>query len=178
MLCLVAQSYLTLCDPTDNSPPGCSIHGDSPGKNTGLGCHALLQGILPTQGSNPGLPHCGWILCQLSHQGNPRILERVACPSPGDLPEPGIERRPPALQADSLPAELPGRVIISKTFLHLLIVHRAQTPKRTVKKASLLLLPLPFPSLPSPWSLGPWALLPTSERPAVGKGPLQLCSSP
>ena len=41
----------------------------SPGKNTGVGCHALLQGILPTQGSNPGLQHCRRILYWLSHQG-------------------------------------------------------------------------------------------------------------
>ena len=40
---------------------------NSPGKNTGVGCHALLQGIFTTQGSNPGLPHCRWILYQLSH---------------------------------------------------------------------------------------------------------------
>ena len=40
-----------LCNPTDCSPPGSSVHGDSPGKNTGVGCHALLQGIFPTQGS-------------------------------------------------------------------------------------------------------------------------------
>ena len=45
---------------------------DSPGKNTGVGCHALLQGILATQGSNPVLLHCGWILYCLSHQGSPR----------------------------------------------------------------------------------------------------------
>ena len=57
-------------------PPGSSVHGDFQGKNTGVGCHALLQGIFPTQGSNPGLPHCR---C-LSHQGNPRILEWVAYP--------------------------------------------------------------------------------------------------
>ena len=42
----------------DCSPPGSSVHEDYPGKNTGVGCHALLQGIFPTQGSNPGLPHC------------------------------------------------------------------------------------------------------------------------
>ena len=54
--------------------------GDSPGKNISVGCHALLQGIFPTQGSDPGLPHCRWILYQLSHQGNPRILEWVAYP--------------------------------------------------------------------------------------------------
>ena len=42
----------------DCSLPGSSVHGDPPGKNTGVGCHALLQGIFPTQGSNPGLLHC------------------------------------------------------------------------------------------------------------------------
>ena len=52
--CQVAQSFLTLCDPMDCSPPG-SCPWDSPGKNTGVGCHALLQGIFPTQGSNPHL---------------------------------------------------------------------------------------------------------------------------
>ena len=46
------QSCLTLCDPMDYSPPGSTVHGDSPGKNTGVGCHGLLQGIFPTQGSN------------------------------------------------------------------------------------------------------------------------------
>ena len=56
------------------SLPGSSVHGDSPGKNTGVGCHALLQGIFPAQGSNPGLPHCRQILYRLSHQGSPRIL--------------------------------------------------------------------------------------------------------
>ena len=59
IMCLVAQSCLTLCDPIDYSPPGSTVHGDSPGKNTELSCHALLQGIFPTQGSKPGLPHAG-----------------------------------------------------------------------------------------------------------------------
>ena len=53
MLCLAAQSCPTLCDPMDCSPPGYPVHGDSPGKNTGVGCYAFLQGILATQGSNP-----------------------------------------------------------------------------------------------------------------------------
>ena len=53
---------------------------NSPGQNTGVGSCSLLQGIFPTQGSNPGLPHCGWILYQLSHKGSPRILEWVAYP--------------------------------------------------------------------------------------------------
>ena len=77
---LVTQSCPTLCSPMDCSPPGSSVHGDSPGKNTGVGSHALLQGIFSTQGSNSGLPHCRWILYCLSHQGSPRILEWVAYP--------------------------------------------------------------------------------------------------
>ena len=64
--CLVAQSCPTLCDPINHSMPGSSVHGDSPSKNMGVGCHALLQGIFLTQGSNSGLPHCRWILYCLS----------------------------------------------------------------------------------------------------------------
>ena len=60
--CLVIQSCLTLCDPTDYSPPGSSVHVDSSGKNTRVGYHALFQGIFSTQGSNLGLLHCRWVL--------------------------------------------------------------------------------------------------------------------
>ena len=67
---LVAQSCLTLCDPMDCSPSGSSVHGDSAGKNTGV--------------------------------GNP-------LPSPGNLRYPGVEPGSPALQADSLPSESPGK---------------------------------------------------------------------
>ena len=108
VLFLVTQSCVTLCDPMDCSPPGSFVHGDSTGKNTGVGCHALLQGILPTQGSNPGLPHREQIFYSLSHQGSPRILEWVAYLFPRGSIHPGIEPRSPALQADSLPAELPA----------------------------------------------------------------------
>ena len=80
VLCLVTQSCPTLWDPMDCSPPGSFVHGDSPGKNTGVGCHALFQGIFPTQGSNTGLLNCRQILYQLSHKGSPRILEWVAYP--------------------------------------------------------------------------------------------------
>ena len=99
----------TLWDPMDCSLLGSSAHGDSPGKNTGVGFHALLQRIFPTQGLNPGLPHCRQILCHLSHKGSPRIMEQVAYPSPGDLSDPGIKPGSPALQADFLPAELAGK---------------------------------------------------------------------
>ena len=57
VLYLVTQSRPTLCDPMDCSPPGSSVHGDCPGKNTGVDCHALLQENFPTQESNRGLLH-------------------------------------------------------------------------------------------------------------------------
>ena len=53
---------------------------NSPGQSIGVGSHSLLQGIFPTQGLNPGLPHCRQILYQLSHQWSPRIPEWVAYP--------------------------------------------------------------------------------------------------
>ena len=67
---------------------------NSPSQNTGVGSHSLLQGIFPTQGSNPGLPHCRWILYCLSHQRSPSRCRvwlfvthglqyaRLPCPSP------------------------------------------------------------------------------------------------
>ena len=79
-MCLVTQSCPVLCDPLNCSPRGSSVHGDSPGKHTGVGLHTLLQGIFPTQGSNPHLPHCRYILYCLSYQGSPRILEWIAYP--------------------------------------------------------------------------------------------------
>ena len=79
---------------------------NSLGQNTGVGSLSFLQGIFPTQGLNPGLPHCRQILYQLSHKGSPRILEWVAYSFSSDLPYPGIKPRSPAFQADSLPTEL------------------------------------------------------------------------
>ena len=61
-------------------PHGWYSPWNSPGQNTGVGSLLLLQGIFPTQGSNPGLLHCRWILYHLSHKGSPRILEWVAFP--------------------------------------------------------------------------------------------------
>ena len=52
-----AQLCLTLCNPMDCSPSGTSVRGIFPGKNTGVGCHFLPQGIFPTQGSDPDLLH-------------------------------------------------------------------------------------------------------------------------
>ena len=61
-------------------PHGLYSPWNSPGQNTGVGSLSFLRGIFPTQGSKPGLPHCRWILHQLSHKGSPRILEWVAYP--------------------------------------------------------------------------------------------------
>ena len=74
----VAQSCPTLCDPVDYSPSGSSFHGILQARIlewvaiTGVGCHFLLQRIFPTQGSNPGLPHCRQTLYHLSHHGSPK----------------------------------------------------------------------------------------------------------
>ena len=61
-------------------PHGLYSPYNSPGQNTGVGSLSLFQGIFPTQGWNPGLPHCRQILYQLSHKGSPRILKWVAYP--------------------------------------------------------------------------------------------------
>ena len=68
---------------------------NSPGQDAGVGSLSLLQGILPTQGLNPGLQPCQQILYHLSHQESPRILEWIAFS--GDLPSPGIKSGSPAL---------------------------------------------------------------------------------
>ena len=65
-------SRVRLCNLMDCSLPGSSVQRHSPGKNTRVDCHALLQGIFPTEGSNPGLLHCRQILYQLSYQGSPK----------------------------------------------------------------------------------------------------------
>ena len=67
---LVAQLCLTLCGPTRLFCPW-----ESPGKNTGVGCHSLLQGIFLTQGLNPGLLRCRQIIYHLRHQESPRRVK-------------------------------------------------------------------------------------------------------
>ena len=69
------QSCPTLCNPMDCILPDSSVQGDSTDKNSGVGCHGLLQGIFPTQGSNPSLLHCRRILYHLSHQGSLKSLD-------------------------------------------------------------------------------------------------------
>ena len=82
---------------------------NSLGQNTGVGSHSLLQGIFPSQGSNPGLPHSRRILYQLSHKGSPRIVEWVVYPFSRGSSKPRNRTGSPALQVDPLPVELPGK---------------------------------------------------------------------
>ena len=142
----------TLCYPMEFSSPWNSL-----GQNTGVGSHSLLWGIFPTQGSNPGFPHCRQILYHLSHQGSlyptshvrlfvtPWTIQSMEFsrseywsgqpfPSPRDLPKPGIKPRFPALQLDSLLSEPPKK------------------PKNT-GVGSLFLLQRSFPIQESNWGL-------------------------
>ena len=105
-VCLLAS-----CSVVSDSllPLGLCSPWNSPDQNIGMSSCSLLQGIFPTQQLNPGLPHCRWILCQLSHQGSPRILEWVVYPfSSGSSP---------ALQVDSLPDELPSVFVDTKLWI-------------------------------------------------------------
>ena len=117
VLCLVTQPCPTLCDPMDCSPPGSSVHEDSPGKNTGVSCHALLQGIFPTQGLNPGLPHYRQIPSNPPRKpkntgiGSLYLLQGIFPNqelNPGDLGFWACIVRP-VLWADSLPTEPPRK---------------------------------------------------------------------
>ena len=88
------------------SPPGSSVHVDSLGKNTGVGCNALLQGIFP-------MNQFSCIANRFFNIWATREAQEywggLPIPSPGEFPKPGIKPGSPALQADSLPAESPGK---------------------------------------------------------------------
>ena len=73
-----AQLCPALCDPLDYSPPGSSIHRDSPGENTELGCHFLLQGIFATQRLSLHLLHWQADSLPLSHLGSLQVSKSVA----------------------------------------------------------------------------------------------------
>ena len=76
-----------------------------------MGCHALLQGAFLTQGLKPGLPIAGRFFTNRAIREAQEYWSGVPFPSPGDLPDPGIEPGSPSLQADSLPSEPPGKPI-------------------------------------------------------------------
>ena len=83
---------LTLCDPIDYT-----VHGIHSRKNIGAGSLPLLQGVFPTQGLNPGLPHCRRVLYQMSHKGSPRMLEWVAYPFSRGSSRPRNQIRVPSI---------------------------------------------------------------------------------
>ena len=108
------ESYSVMSDSL--WPHGLYSPWNFPGQTTEVGNRSLLLGIAPTQGFNPCLLNCRWVLYQLSHQGSPRILQWVAYPFSRDLPtqESNPHCRSPALQVDSLPAELSGKLYVIK----------------------------------------------------------------
>ena len=89
-------------------PHGLYIPWNSLGQNTGVVSISLLQRIFPTQGWNPGLPHCRWILSQLSHKGSPSILEWVAYPFSSRSSRPRNWAGVSCISGRLLPAELSG----------------------------------------------------------------------
>ena len=107
-VCLVTQLCLTLCNSMDCSPPGSSVHGDSPDKNTGVGCHILLQGIFPTQGSNPGLLHIHKLIIRMPWPCSNKDLTLVNSSSilpvvsgSGLVPDIGVRQGPGSLPSHS-----------------------------------------------------------------------------
>ena len=70
----VSQSCPTLCDPMDCATHQAPLSMGFSRKNTGVGCHFLLQGIFPTQGLNPGLPYCRQKLYHLSYQESALLI--------------------------------------------------------------------------------------------------------
>ena len=83
-LFFLSLNNLLLCETQSDVSDSVRLHGlyspsNSPGQNTGVGSHSLLQGIFPTQGSNPGLLHCRWIPYQLSHHYCTWVLTLCLC---------------------------------------------------------------------------------------------------
>ena len=111
-MCLVTQSCVTLCNPMDCSPTGSSVHGDSPGKNTGMGLPCPPPGDLPDPGIEPRSPALQADSLPSDPPGKAMNTGVGSLPSLGDLLNPGVKLGSPALQMDSFPAELPGKARI------------------------------------------------------------------
>ena len=116
-VCLVTQSCPTLCNPMDYSLPDSSVHGDSPGKNTEVGQSVqfsrtvVSDSLSPMDCSTPGFP-VHHQLPELTQTQVHRVGDAWSgypILSPGDLSDPEIKPRSPALQADSLQSEPPGK---------------------------------------------------------------------
>ena len=153
-------SCVQLCNPMDCSPPGTSVHGDSPGKNTGVGCHARLQGIVLIQGSNLDLLrllHRGRLL-YCSAIGKPCILK---CPYPIPSPCLHVVLKCSVLSIYQRP-ELPQECLLLAS--QLLISGLVFIPIRSSLFFSLNIIYLAVPGL----SCGMWHLVP---QPGIRPGP-------
>ena len=80
-VCMLSRSVVPDSDPVDCSPPGSSVHGDSPDKNTGVGCHFLLQGILQPRDQTQVSHIADRFLYHLSHQGGQSETSMTLLPS-------------------------------------------------------------------------------------------------
>ena len=89
-------------------PLGSSVHGDSPSKNTGVGCHVLLQGIVPIHRSNPSCIGGKFFTIWATREAH-EYWSGQPIPSPGNLPNPGIKLSLLHCRRILLPAELPGK---------------------------------------------------------------------
>ena len=135
-LCLESESHSVV---SDSLQPH-RLYGpwNSPGQNTGMGCLSLLQGIFPTQGLNPGPPHCRQILYQLSHKGSPSgLISSVQLLSHFWLfATPWIAARQASLSITNC-----------RTLLKLMSIKSVMPSSHLILCHPLLLLPLIFPSI-------------------------------
>ena len=100
----VAQACSPLCDPMDYT-----VHGMLQARILEWVAFPFTRGSSQPRDQAQASHNCRWILYQLSHKGSPRILEWMAYSFSRESSDTGIELGSPALQVDSLPAELPGK---------------------------------------------------------------------
>ena len=113
VLCWVAQLCLTLCDPMDCSPPGSSVHGILQARILEWVAMPSSRGSSQPRDRTQVCGFAGRFFTVWDTRETQEYWRGLPCPPPGDLPYGGIEPGSPALQADSLPAELPGKPIFN-----------------------------------------------------------------
>ena len=129
-------------------PHGIYSPWNSPSQNTTVGSLSLLQGIFPTQGSNPGLPHCRQILYQLSPKGSPRVLEWVAYPFCSGSSRPRNWTRVSCIASRFFTNwAIREALTISRSFLEFMSIELIMPSNHLILCCPLLLLPSIFPSI-------------------------------
>ena len=141
----VPESHSVLSDSL--RPHGLYSLWNSPAQNIGVGILSLLQGIFPTQVSNPGFPHCRWIPYQLTHKGSPRILEWVAYLFSSGSSQPRNRTGSPAMKAVSLPTELSGKPTIAQSLPKFMCINSEMSSNHLTFCHPLLLSLFNFPSI-------------------------------